>query len=284
VLGVSAGPSPQTAVARHYGRPDLVEAILAALREAGVDMDRLRPDDLAGMDELHMRGRQATVDLAEQLDLGADTRVLDVGSGIGGPSRYLASIHGCHVTGLDLTEEYCRVSTVLAERTGLAGRLRYVAGDALDMPFPDGSFDVVWTQHAAMNIPRKERLYAEIARVVRAGGQLAINDLVAGPAGPPHYPVPWADDPSTSFLIGVEELEETLGRSGFSPPRWRDRTEAGLAWFREMAARAREGAGPPALGPQVLFGEGIQPRFANLARSLDEERLRLVEMVTRRTD
>src|SRR5207253_92070 len=140
---------------------------------------------------------QATVDLAAQLELGPQTHVLDVGCGIGGPSRYLASVHGCHVTGLDLTEEYCRVSTILAERTGLADRLSYIPGDARDLPFGDGAFDVVWTQHAAMNIPRKDRLYAEMARVLRPGGQLAVYDLLAGPAGPPHFPLPWADDPST---------------------------------------------------------------------------------------
>ncbi|MDX6644538.1 MAG: methyltransferase [Miltoncostaeaceae bacterium] len=281
---MTADPSPQSAVARHYARPDLAEAILSALRQAGVDVDRLRPDDLAGMDELHMRGRQATVELAGKLELGPDTRVLDVGSGIGGPSRYLASVHGCHVTGLDLTEEYCRASTVLAERTGLGGRLRYVRGDALDMPFPDAAFDVVWTQHAAMNIPRKERLYAEMARVVRSGGRLALDDLVAGPAGPPHYPLPWADDPSTSFLVGVDALRDTLERSGFAPLQWREQSEAGLAWFREMASRSRDGAERPPLGPQILFGDGFLPRLANLARSLEEGRLALLQTVCRRVD
>jgi len=277
-----ATPKPQGAVARHYARPGLGEAILDALRAAGADVDRLRPEDLAGVDELHMRGRQGTVDLAAQLELGPDTRVLDVGSGIGGPSRYLASVHGCHVTGLDLTEDYRNVSAMLAERTGLADRLSYVQGDALDMPFPDRAFDVVWTQHAAMNIPHKDRLYGEIARVLRPGGRLALYDLLAGPAGPPHFPLPWADDPSTSFLIGQAELEATLGRLGLAPERFTDRSEAGLRWFREQSARAREAGGRPALGQHVLFGEALLPRLANLARSLEERRLVLADGIWRR--
>jgi SAM-dependent methyltransferase len=276
--------TPQAAVARHYSRPGLADALLDALRAAGADVDRLRPEDLAAVDQLHMRGRQGTVDLADQLELGPDTRVLDVGSGIGGPSRYLAAVHGCHVTGLDLTEEYCAVSAMLAERTGLADRLGYVQGDALDMPFPDGAFDVVWTQHAAMNIPHKDRLYGEIARVLRPGGRLALYDLLTGPAGPPHFPLPWADDPSTSFLIGAEELRAALGRAGLAPERFTDRSEDGLRWFREMEARAREVDGPPPLSQHVLFGKELPARLANLARSLEEGRLVLADGIWRRED
>ena len=279
-----ADATPQAAVARHYGRPGLSEAILDALRAAGVDVDRLRARDLAAMDELHMRGRQGTLDLAAQLELQPDTRVLDVGSGIGGPSRYLASVHGCHVTGLDLTEDYRAASAMLAERTGLADRLGYVQGDALDMPFPDGAFDVVWTQHAAMNIPHKARLYGEIARVLRPGGRLALYDLLAGPAGPPHFPLPWADDASTSFLIGAEELRATLASAGLASERFTDRSEEGLRWYREQAARARAAGGRPALGQHVLFGETLLPRLANLARSLGERRLTLVDGVWRRQE
>src|SRR5712691_7757937 len=150
------------AVAEHYGRADLGAVILAALRAAGKDIDRLTPDDLAPVDEFHTRGRAATSDLARLLALTGDERVLDVGSGIGGPSRYLAKTFGCRVTGLDLTPEFCRVAGMLAERTGLAGKVDYRQGDALAMPFADRSFDVAWSQNAVMNIADRDRLYGEI--------------------------------------------------------------------------------------------------------------------------
>src|SRR5216683_663958 len=119
------------AVAEHYGRADLGAVILAALRAAGKDIDRLTPDDLAPIDEFHTRGRAATVDLAKLLELTARHRVLDVGSGIGGPSRYLAHTYECTVVGLDLTPEFCAAARMLAERTRLADRVSYRQGNAL---------------------------------------------------------------------------------------------------------------------------------------------------------
>ena len=151
-----------SAIVEHYGRADLGDAILDALKAAGKDIDHLTPDDLAPIDEFHTRGRTATVDLARLLSLKATDRVLDLGCGIGGPSRYLAKTFGCHVVGLDLTPEFCRVAAMLAERTGLADRVEYRQGDALAMPFADQSFDVVWSQNVVMNIADRDRLYAEI--------------------------------------------------------------------------------------------------------------------------
>ena len=157
-------------VARHYGQAGIAEAILAALAAAGKNVERLTPDDLAPVDEFHTRGRAATVDLAKLLHLESTHRVLDVGSGIGGPSRFLAHTYECTVVGLDLTPEFCVAARVLAERTGLADRVSYRQGNALDMPFEDESFDVVWSQNAAMNIAERDRLYREMRRVLRFGG------------------------------------------------------------------------------------------------------------------
>ena len=184
-------------VARHYGQAGIAEAILAALAAAGKDVQRLTPDDLAPIDEFHTRGRAATADLAKLLELTARHCVLDVGSGIGGPSRYLAHTSGCTVIGLDLTPEFCAAARILAERTQLADRVSYRQGNALDMPFEDESFDVVWSQNAAMNIAERDRLYREMRRLLRKGGRLAINDVTLGGGGAPYYPVPWAREPST---------------------------------------------------------------------------------------
>ena len=144
----------------HYTRQDLGEIILTALKQAGKDVDHLTPDDLAPVDEFHGGQRQATVRLADLLGLDGSERVLDVGSGIGGPSRFLASRYGCQVTGIDLTAEFCRVAEMLTRLTGLTGRVAYRQGNALDLPFEDMSFDVVWSQNASMNIADRDRLYA----------------------------------------------------------------------------------------------------------------------------
>lgn len=158
----------------HYTRSNLRDIILLELQKAGRDINALTPEDLSPVDEFHIRGREATKELANLADLKRDSHVLDVGSGIGGPSRYLASEFGCYVTGIDLTEEYCQVAKMLAQRTGLKDRVNYEYGDALQMPFDDGIFDVVWMQHTTMNIEAKLKLYSEIYRVLKLGGRLAL--------------------------------------------------------------------------------------------------------------
>ncbi len=171
--------SAQT-VADHYKKRALGDAILAALKAAGKDIERLTPDDLAPVDEFHSGGRNATVRLAQLAGINGSERVLDVGCGIGGPLRYLASTFGCRVTGLDLTQEFIALAAMLAQRTRLADKVTYRQGDALAMPFADASFDLLWSQNAAMNIADRDRLYGEMRRVLAPAGRLAFQDVAAG--------------------------------------------------------------------------------------------------------
>ena len=264
-------------VEAHYALADLAGRLLEALRDSGVDLDRLTPDDLAPVDEFHIRGREATEELAELAGLAAGQEVLDVGCGLGGTARYLAARHGIEVTGVDLTAEYCRAGNLLSEKTRLADRVRLVTANALALPFADGSFDVVFTEHAAMNIADKPHLYSEIRRVLRVGGRLAIYDIVKGAGGEVHFPVPWARVPDISFLASGEELRNLLTDSAFRVLAWRDVTSPALRWFRERAAALRGKA--PVLGFHLLLGSDAKEMFANQVRNLEEERIMLVQVV-----
>ena len=126
-MAENAGP-----VEGHYTRPDLGEIIVAALKAAGKDLDHLTPDDLATVDEFHGGQRPATVRLGELVGFSGNERVLDVGSGLGGPSRYIAWRYGCRVSGIDLTAEFVRVAEMLTRRTELSARVDYRQGNALD--------------------------------------------------------------------------------------------------------------------------------------------------------
>lgn len=97
------------AVERHYALDDIEKTNLRALEKAGKGLDQLSLDDLAQVDEFHIRGPEATREMAEEIGLNAQRQVLDVGCGPGGPSRRLASEYGCRVAGVDLIEAYCRV-------------------------------------------------------------------------------------------------------------------------------------------------------------------------------
>lgn len=268
-------------VQAHYTRSGLGDAILSALEKAGKDLNRLTPEDLAPIDEFHIRGRAATLELARAAKVDATQRVLDVGSGVGGTSRCLAREFGCRVTGIDLTDEYCSAAAMLSERIGLAERVDYRQGDATNLPFPDGSFDIVWTEHVAMNIPDKPRLYREMHRVLKPGGTLAIYDILAGPSGSVLFPVPWARTPDASFLATPDEMRSLLEGAGFDIEDWSDTTDAARHWFVALAEKIRkEGVAP--LGFHVLLGSDFPAMAQNQRRNLEEGRIVLAQIVARR--
>lgn len=269
------------AIQTHYTRSDLGEVILAALANAGKDVNRLTPEDLAPIDQFHIRGRMATLELARAAGFDAAKHVLDVGSGVGGTSRCLAKEFGCRVTGIDLTDEYCRAAALLTAKTGLAHLVDCRQGDATDLPFDDGAFDVVWTEHVAMNIPDKTRLYKEMHRVLKPGGTLAIYDVLAGPSGEVLFPVPWARTPDTSFLVQPSELRRLVEDAGFTISDWSDTTEAARAWFVSLAEKIRKEGFPP-LGFHLLLGADFKAMAQNQGRNLQEGRIVLGQVVARK--
>jgi ubiquinone/menaquinone biosynthesis C-methylase UbiE len=269
------------AVADHYKRRALGDVILAALKAAGKDIEHLTPDDLAPVDEFHSGGRNATVRLAQLAQINGSERVLDVGCGIGGPSRYLASRFGCRVTGLDLTADFIALAGMLAQRTRLSDKVSYRQGDALDMPFADASFDLVWSQNAAMNIADRDRLYGEMRRVLTPSGRLALQEIAAGPDGEPFYPMPWASDKSISFLSTPEATRAALERTGFRVVAWQDTTEEALEQQRARAKALETGSLPP-LGVHIIIGEAFPTVTKNMLRNLQEERLKLFNAVLER--
>ncbi|MFC6490852.1 class I SAM-dependent methyltransferase [Nitratireductor sp. GCM10026969] len=269
-------------VVQHWTHGSLEEAIRNGLIASGHSLDRLQPDDLAPVDEFHMGGREATVHLAEKIDLKADVTVLDIGSGIGGPARFLAGRYGCRVVGVDVTPEYVKVAESLTGMVGLTGQVAFKIASATALPFDAESFDAAMLIHVAMNIADKERLCAEVARVLKTDGVFGVYEVMQTGGGDLSYPVPWAETAALSFLATPAAFREALERGGFVVVAEENRRDFALDFFRRIRARMVE-SGPPPLGIHIHMGPAASEKIANMIENLERGLIAPVEMICRRT-
>ncbi len=271
-------------IARHYDISGLEERILAALADTGVDVAHLRAGDLEAADEFHIGGVAATKELVDQMDLKPAAKLLDIGSGIGGPARFVANSAGAEVTGIDLTQSYVDIATSLSKRTGMAGKTRFVQGSALDMPFADDSFDAAVILHVGMNLPDKRKLMSETARVLKPGGVFAVYDVMRLKSGALSYPLPWASDETRSFVATPEDYRAAAAAAGFSVIAERPRGAFAVEFFATMRARMAaaqaEGRKPPP-GVGLVMGENARIKIANLTAALEGGILAPVELILR---
>jgi MPBQ/MSBQ methyltransferase len=269
------------AVHAHYRRSGLYEQILAGLKLAGKDLNAVTPEDLAPADQFHTRGHLVTTEMAALLAPSPSESILDVGCGIGGPARWLAKRFGCQVTGIDLTADFCAAAKALSELTHLEHLTTFRQGNALQMPFADAAFDAAWSQNVTMNIEDRPALYREIRRVLKPAGRFAFCEISKGSAGPIHFPVPWASDPSLSFLLTQDETRKALERAGFRILNWEDATGKAVAAAQETAKK------PPTASPlslQYVMGPDFAAKVKNQQRNLMEGRTGMVQALVQRVD
>ncbi len=267
----------ETVVAAHYAGVGLHERILERLAAAGIAAEAVTTEHLKAVDEFHIGGAEATSALLDQLKIGPETRVLDIGSGIGGPARAIAGRYGARVTGVDLSPDFVETARQLTALVGLDAA--FVTGSALDLPFEDASFDLATLIHVGMNLSDKPRLFAEAARVLVPGGVFAVYDVMLSGAHP-EFPLPWASDPSASFLVAPEVYLAAAEAAGFDLVARRDRGEVAKAFFARMQA-AMAGNEPPTVGLPLLMGEAAPVKVANMMAAVRAGDIQPVEMIFR---
>lgn len=260
-----------TLIENQYHSPGLYEDILKRLEEQEINMDSVSRGDIAGVDEFHVRGAEVSRELANQIKLD-NSRILDVGCGIGGPSRMLADDYNCQVTGIDLSHEYIRTAKGLSALVGLQDKTNYIQSNALELPFENGSFDVVWTQHVQMNISHKLKFYSEIERVLTEHGTFIYYDIFRTESGEVNFPVPWADDDSKSFLGTTSNMDDILESLCFKSVLTSDQTYEGILFLQELFDKLKLN-GPPKLGLNVLMGSSTKEKLMNILKGLEEKQI-----------
>ena len=260
----------------YYSPNNLYKKIVDGLHTLGKNLLKITLDDLQPVDEFHIRGDVATRELIKLADFTESMHILDVGCGIGGSTRRLSHETGCHVTGIDLSDEYIDTAEKLTQLLNMQEKVDFHACSALELPFEDNSFDGIWSLQMNMNVEDKLAWLKETCRVLKPGGRAVLYEVCGNKNSPLYFPVPWAQDESMSFLVPPEAFRETITSAGFSIEIWNDKT----ALAQKAFSNAKEPVGEPslpALGVYLLAGKDIQTKAYNLRRNLDEERVSLIE-------
>jgi cyclopropane fatty-acyl-phospholipid synthase-like methyltransferase len=260
----------------YYSPNDLYNRIIDGLRNMGKDLSKVTLDDLLPVDEFHIRSKTATHELIKLAGFTPDMHILDVGCGVGGSTRRLADDVGCRVTGVDLSEEYIDAAERLTQLFNMQDRATFIAASALDMPFDDATFDGAWSIQMNMNIEDKPGWLKEVFRVLKPGGRAVLYELCAHTNSPVHYPTPWAQDGSMSFLAVPDEFRDIISAAGFEIDAWTDKTPLAKIAFADMTEPRGE-PDLPELGTHLLVGNDILAKAYNLKRNLFEDRVSLIE-------
>lgn len=269
------------AVEMHYTKGDILDSIKNGLAAAGKDASDITVDDLSAVDEFHIGGRIASKHFFPKLGFETGQYILDVGAGIGGGARFAADSYGVRVTGIDLTEEYVAAGNEMSRWVGMSEAVELRVGNATALDLPDAGFDGAFTMHVFMNVEDKSRAFSEVYRVLKPGAVFGIYDVTKYGESPVQYPVPWADEPATSFLSSAGEYVAALEGAGFRFEWIENRHEFAVSYFNRVMEKMEAG-GPPPLGIHLLMGDNAREKLVNITANLNSGAVAPFEIVARK--
>jgi SAM-dependent methyltransferase len=269
-------------VKTHYSSFGQRAPILAALAKRGISTVGVTPAQLAPYDQFHTGGAVATQRLSDLLAPRPNDRILDLGSGLGGPARMLSDIKGCEVTGIDLAPHFVEAAAYFSGLTGQSERVRFQQGSATALPFSDATFDGAWQLHVSMNVAEKDVMYTEVSRALKSGSHFVIHDPVRGASGAVTFPVPWASEPGLSFLWSREEILSCLESKSFEIVDAYDATAEGLAWFDEMDAARKKPAAQESKSNVSQVPNSLEVMTKNHRANLESGAVKILTVVGRK--
>ncbi len=272
----------QSKIVEHYATSGLLGRLESALRADGADPAHPTVEALAPYDQFHGRGLEATEDMAALVAMRPTDHLLDVGSGLGGPARWLSTRFGCRITGIDLTPEFCAIAEHFTQLIGLDARVRFQVGNALSMPFDGETFDGAYSMFVSMNIADKAQLYREIRRVLKSRGWLVLSEIARGEDGDVLYPMPWAATAAQSFISTIEDTRNGLRSAGFEVELVKNDIQRALDFGARSRAMVERGEKPPYRANTLIHGDAAGPTLANVARAYQSGSLIPIEIVARK--
>ena len=222
----------------------------------------LTPEQLNFLDQYHLGGAAAVDRTITPMHLGPVDRVLDVGSGFGGPARRIAEVTGASVHGIDITRGYVDTATALTRRCGLEHRVTF-EHNGIENHHPDQPYTAAISMHVSMNVADKTAWYCAIADRLTDGAQFGIWDVCRTGEPALTWPLPWSIDGTDSHVVSPAQLRDAITSAGFETLEWVDESDWVRAWVTETF-----GSGlPPGPGIPMVIDDGFT-RTINFAGAL----------------
>lgn len=266
-------------VSAHYDHGNLLNAIEIALSTIGKTVETITIEDLAPVDEFHIGGRIATNNLLNQLSFPHKGHLLDVGCGLGGAARYVASTYKHQVTGIDLTAEYITTGNAINHWLNLDSLVSLKCESALSMPYQNNSFDGGYMLHVGMNIDDKLSLFSEIYRVLKSGTTFGIYDIMRQNDGALLYPVPWANNSETSKLSTPEYYINALEQAGFKISKVNNCRDFSIDFFKKLHKKTTAKISPPPLGLHILMQDDAASKVENMVKNISQNLIAPIEII-----